>query len=237
MERALALRSEPHALLVTDAVFSVDGDLAPLADIHKITRRYGALLAVDEAHSLGVIGEGGRGAVYAAALAGERDVIRTVTLSKSLGSQGGAVLADPEIIGTLIDTARPFIFDTGLAPAATAGALAALRVLAGSPDLAVQVRARAGELAWLARQAGLTANRPDAAVLSITLGDPHSALRAQQVAADNGIRVGCFRPPSVPQDRSCLRLTARANLTEGQLSSAARAFHAVARAHGAAALH
>ncbi|MDQ1654802.1 MAG: 8-amino-7-oxononanoate synthase [Cryptosporangiaceae bacterium] len=231
-ERALALRDEPHAILVTDAVFSVDGDLAPVKELYAMTRRYGALLAVDEAHSLGVVGEGGRGAVHAAGLSGQPDVIRTVTLSKALGSQGGAVIADPLVIATLVDTARPFIFDTGLAPAATAAALTALRVLAASPDLAVQARARAAELAWLARQAGLTVNRPDAAVLSVTLGDPHSALSAQQVAAGAGIRVGCFRPPSVPENRSCLRLTARADLTEGQLSMAARAFHAVARSRG-----
>jgi 8-amino-7-oxononanoate synthase len=236
IQRALATRSEQHAVVVTDAVFSVDGDLAPLPSMHSVARRYGALLVVDEAHSLGVVGDGGRGAVHASGLAGEPDVIRTVTLSKALGAQGGAVLAAPEITTTLIDTARPFIFDTGLAPAMVAAALVAVRILASTPDLAVQVRARASELAWLVRQAGLTANRPDAAVLSVVLGDPHTALHAQQVAADNGVRVGCFRPPSVPTDRSCLRLTARANLTEGQLSAVARALHAVARSRGAATL-
>jgi 8-amino-7-oxononanoate synthase len=232
VERALAARAEPHAIVVTDAVFSVDGDLAPVAALHAAARRHRALLVVDEAHSLGVVGDGGRGTVDACGLAGEPDVIRTLTLSKALGAQGGAVVAAPEVIGTLVDTARPFIFDTGLTPPAAGAALAALRILAGNPDLAIQVRARASELAWMVRQAGLNASRPDAAVLAVTLGDPHAALHAQRVCADHGVRVGCFRPPSVPINRASLRLTARANLTEAQLSAAARALHAVARTRG-----
>jgi 8-amino-7-oxononanoate synthase len=234
VERALSVRQEEHALVVTDAVFSVDGDLAPLPALHAVARRFSALLIVDEAHSLGVVGDGGRGAIDALGLGREPDVIRTLTLSKSLGAQGGAVVGPTEVIGTLVDTARPFIFDTGLAPSSVGAALAALGVLVNTPDLALAVRAKANELAWLVRQAGLSAERPDAAVLAVPLGDPHSALHAQKVCADHGVKVGCFRPPSVPNDRSCIRLTARANLTEAELSTAARALHAVARARATA---
>lgn len=232
VERALSTRQEPHALVVTDAVFSVDGDLAPLPALHAVARRFSALLIVDEAHSLGVVGDGGRGAIAAVGLDRERDIIRTLTLSKSLGAQGGAVVGAPEVIRTLVDTARPFIFDTGLAPSSVGAALAALGVLVNTPNLALAVRAKANELAWLVRQAGLNADRPDAAVLAVPLGDPHTALHAQKVCADHGVRVGCFRPPSVPNDRSCMRLTARADLTEAQLAQAARALHAVARTRG-----
>lgn len=236
VERALSSRQEEHAIVVTDAIFSVDGDLAPLPALHAVVRRFSALLIVDEAHSLGVVGDAGRGAVDALGLGREPDIIRTLTLSKSLGAQGGAVVGATEVIGTLVDTARPFIFDTGLAPSSAGAALAALGVLVNNPELALQVRAKANELAWLVRQAGLTAERPDAAVLAVPLGDPHTALHAQKVCADHGVRVGCFRPPSVPTDRSCLRLTARADLTEAQLSTAARALHAVARSRGVATL-
>jgi len=232
VELALSMRAEEHAIVVTDAVFSVAGDLAPLPALHAVARRFSALLVVDEAHSLGVVGEGGRGAVDALGLGREPDIIRTLTLSKSLGAQGGAVVAATEIIGTLVDTARPFIFDTGLAPAAAGAALAALRVLVSTPELALRVRAKANELAWLVRQAGLSADRPDAAVLAVPLGDPHIALHAQRVCAEHGVRVGCFRPPSVPTDGSCLRLTARADLAEAQLAIAARALAAVARTRG-----
>jgi 8-amino-7-oxononanoate synthase len=236
VELALSMRSEEHALVVTDAVFSVDGDLAPLPALHAVARRFSALLVVDEAHSLGVVGEGGRGAIDALGLGREPDIVRTLTLSKSLGAQGGAVVGPTEVIGTLVDTARPFIFDTGLAPAAAGAALAALRILAHTPELALRVRAKANELAWLVRQAGLNTNRPDAAVLAVPLGDPHTALHAQRVCAEHGVRVGCFRPPSVPVDRSCLRLTARATLTEAELATAARALAAVARSRGVATL-
>ncbi|MCQ0005093.1 aminotransferase class I/II-fold pyridoxal phosphate-dependent enzyme [Actinomadura madurae] len=116
VEQALAEREEDDALVVTDAVFSVDGDLAPLAALHAAVRAHGALLVIDEAHALGVVGDGGRGAAHAAGLAGEPDVVLTLTLSKSLGSQGGAVLGAPEVIDTLVDTGRSFIFDTGLNP-------------------------------------------------------------------------------------------------------------------------
>ncbi|MFB9322887.1 8-amino-7-oxononanoate synthase [Cryptosporangium minutisporangium] len=229
VERALAGRAEEHAVVVTDALFSVDGDLAPLPDLHAVCRNYGALLVVDEAHALGVVGDRGRGAVYAAGLAAEPDVVRTVTLSKSLGSQGGAVLGASEVIQELIDRGRPFIFDTGLAPASAAAALTALRILASTPELVATVRARASELAWAARSAGLTVTRPDGAVLSVTIGDPHAALHAQAICAEFGLKVGCFRPPSVPEGRACLRLTARADLSDAEVALAARAFTMVAR--------
>jgi 8-amino-7-oxononanoate synthase len=237
VERQLAGRIEAHAVVVTDALFSVDGDLAPLPELHRVTRGYGALLVVDEAHALGVVGDRGRGAVVAAGLANESDVVRTVTLSKSLGSQGGAVLGAPEVIQELIDRGRPFIFDTGLAPASVGGALAALRILAASPELVATVRARASELAWAARSAGLPVTRPDGAVLSVTIGDPHATLQAQAVCAEFGVKVGCFRPPSVPEGRACLRLTARANLSDAEVGQAVRALGAVARTLRAPARH
>lgn len=230
VEAALAGRSEEHALVVTDAVFSVDGDLAPIEALHVVTRRHGALLVVDEAHSLGVVGPGGRGAVAAAGLSGAPDVVRTVTLSKALGGQGGAVLGAPEVIVTLVDTARAFIFDTGLAPAAAGAALAALQVLGAEPQLAEQARDRAGELSRAATAAGLAASAPAAAVVAVALGAPEQAVRAAQTCRDHGVKVGCFRSPSVPPGRSCLRLTARADLSADDVARARTALHAAAAA-------
>lgn len=114
---ALAHRTVAKALVVTDAVFSVDGDLAPLRELHLAARTHDALLIVDEAHAIGVIGEAGAGGCRAAGISGEPDVVMTLTLSKSLGSQGGAVAGTAAITDHLVDTARSFIFDTGLAPA------------------------------------------------------------------------------------------------------------------------
>ncbi|MER7212208.1 8-amino-7-oxononanoate synthase [Streptosporangium sp. NPDC000239] len=228
VEKALAGRDTEHAIVVTDALFSVDGDLAPLAELHAAAVRQGALLVVDEAHSLGILGFGGRGAAHAAGLAGERTVVRTVTLSKSLGSQGGAVLGAPEVIETLINTGRSFIFDTALAPGSVAAALAALDILHNQPELPGHVLTRAKELAALARDLGLETNDPAGAVVPIVLGQPETALRAAVICAEHGVRVGCFRPPSVPAGRSCLRLTARANLSSDDLAVIKGALTAVA---------
>jgi 8-amino-7-oxononanoate synthase len=232
VEEALADREEPDALVVTDAVFSVDGDLAPLAALHAAARAHGALLVVDEAHALGVVGAGGRGAAHAAGLAGEPDVVLTLTLSKSLAAQGGAVLGAPEVIGTLVDTGRSFIFDTGLNPPAAGAALAALDVLESDPALPARARDRARRIANLAAGSGLETAGPAAAVVPVFLGEPHAALRAAEICAEHGIRAGCFRPPSVPKGRACLRLTARATLDESDLTRLGAALAEIASSTG-----
>lgn len=211
-----------RALVLTDSVFSVDGDAAPLGELAAACRAHGAALLVDDAHGLGVLGSGGRGAAHAAGLAGTPDTVATVTLSKSLAAQGGAVLGPARVIDHLVSTARTFIFDTGLAPAATAGALAALRLLRAEPDRADRVRAAATGLHDRLTAAGLTGARPDAAVVSVHAPTPQAALRWQADCASRGLVVGCFRPPSVPDGISRLRLTARADLTAADLDHAVR---------------
>jgi 8-amino-7-oxononanoate synthase len=225
---AIAAREERAAIVVTDAVFSVSGDVAPVAALHTAACRHGALLVVDEAHSFGVLGEGGRGACHDAGIAAAPDLVRTVTLSKSLAGQGGAVLAAAEVTQTLMDTGRGFIFDTGLAPPSAGAALAALRVLRADPGLPCRARQAAARLAAAAAELGLTVTAPAAAVTAVVLGDPRDALAAQRGCAEYGVRVGCFRPPSVPAGEACLRLTGRATLTEKDISVASRAL-AVAR--------
>ncbi|MEU7043322.1 8-amino-7-oxononanoate synthase [Streptomyces varsoviensis] len=216
---ALAVHGGP-ALAVTDSVFSVDGDAAPLPALAAACRERGAALLVDDAHGLGVLGEGGRGAPYAAGLAGARDVVATVTLSKSLGSQGGAVLGPAKVIDQLVNAARTFIFDTGLAPAAAGAALAGLELLAGEPGRAARARTVAGELHARLTAAGLVAPRPSAAVVSVRAPSPEAAVRWAADCRGAGLAVGCFRPPSVPDGVSRLRLTARADLTEQQMERA-----------------
>ena len=227
VRRVLASRDEPAAIVVSDAVFSVDGALAPVAELHAAARSHGALLVLDEAHALGVVGPGGRGAAAAAGIAAEPDLIRTVTLSKSLAGQGGAVLGAPEVIGTLVDTGRGFIFDTGLAPPCAGAALAALEVIAAEPGLGTRARASAARLAAIAADLGLCVTAPDAAVLAVVVGESARAVAAQRICAGHGVRAGCFRPPSVPNGQACLRLTGRASLTDSDFATAARALAAV----------
>ncbi len=215
--QALATRAEERAVVLTDSVFSADGVLAPLRELHEVCHRHGALLIVDEAHGLGVRGAGGRGLLHELGLAGAPDVVMTTTLSKALGSQGGVVLGPRAVRDHLIDAARPFIFDTGLAPAAVGAAHAALHVLIAEPWRAQAVLDRAAELAEVCGSA-----RPDSAVVSVILGEPEVALTAATECLRRGVRVGCFRPPTVPAGTSRLRLTARASLADDEMASARR---------------
>ncbi|GGR94419.1 8-amino-7-oxononanoate synthase [Streptomyces humidus] len=221
VRKALGTHGGP-AVAVSDTVFSVDGDAAPLAALAAACRDHGAGLVVDDAHGLGVLGEGGQGAPYAAGLAGADDVVATVTLSKSLGSQGGAVLGPARVIEHLVNAARTFIFDTGLAPAAAGAALAALRLLRREPERAARARAVADELYARLTAAGLEAVSPDAAVVSVRAPSPEQALGWAADCRSAGLAVGCFRPPSVPDGISRLRLTARADLSGAELEQAVR---------------
>jgi 8-amino-7-oxononanoate synthase len=216
VDHALATRSEERAVVVTDSVFSADGDLAPLRALHDACRRHGALLIVDEAHGLGVRGDGGRGLLDEVGLAGAPDIVMTTTLSKALGSQGGVVLGPPAVRAHLIDAARPFIFDTGLAPAAVGAAHAALDVLIEEPWRAQRVLDHAATLASICGVAAV----PSSAVVSVILGEPEVAFAAAVACLDRGVRVGCFRPPTVPAGTSRLRLTARASLSDDEMALA-----------------
>ena len=178
VDRLLDESADGHALVVSDSVFSVDGGLAPLADLASAARRHEALLLVDEAHALGVVGDRGAGACSALGLAGSNDVVLTATLSKALGSQGGVLLGPRVVIDHVVDSARPFIFDTGLAPAAVGAAHAALRALQDDPGLAARARARARDIAEVARDAGWAASVPDAAITAIPVGAPDLAVAA-----------------------------------------------------------
>lgn len=216
VDRALATRSEARAVVVTDSVFSADGDLAPLRALHAACRKHGALLVVDEAHGLGVRGDGGRGLLDEVGLAGAPDLVMTTTLSKALGSQGGVVLGPAAVRAHLIDTARPFIFDTGLAPAAVGAAFAALQVLIDEPWRAQRVLDHAATLASICDVTEV----PSSAVVSVILGEPEVAFAAAAACLDRGVRVGCFRPPTVPAGTSRLRLTARASLSDDEMTLA-----------------
>jgi 8-amino-7-oxononanoate synthase len=222
--RLLAGRPEPRAIIAVESVYSVLGDEAPLAGLLALAEQHDATLLVDEAHSLGVSGSDGfrgRGSVAGTALAKHPNVIITATLSKALGSQGGAVLGSPLLREHLLNRARSFIFDTGLAPASAAAALAATRIIRDEPWRADAVHSNAAALAsGLAAAVGRldTVASPTAgAVQSLRMPSTESALAAAEAAHQAGVRVGCFRPPAVPDGIPRLRLTARATLTPTEI--------------------
>ncbi|PWR13737.1 8-amino-7-oxononanoate synthase [Micromonospora sicca] len=204
---ALAAAPGRPAVVVTESVFSVDGDLAPLAALHAVARRHGALLLVDDAHALGVTGPAGAGAVAAAGLSGEPDVVVTATLSKALGGAGGVVAGPAEFVRHLVETGRTFIFDTALPPAVAAGVAAAARLARAGDDLRAELADRAALAVRRLGAAGLTVSAPDAAVVSVTAPSPEAATAWAADCRDRGVAVGCFRPPSTPDSRSRLRLT------------------------------
>jgi 8-amino-7-oxononanoate synthase len=222
VDAALATRAESRAMVVTDSVGSAGGEFAPLTALLGVCRARGATLLADEAHGLGVCGPGGRGLVAELGLAGEPDLVVTATLSKSLGSQGGVVLAHRAVVEHLVDIARSFIFDTSLAPAAAGAALAALRVLRAEPALPNRVLAVA---AALATTAGLP--EPRSAVVSVVLGGAQRVISATAECLAQGVRVVGFRPPAVPEGTSRLRLTAHAGLTDDDVAHVAEVLGAV----------
>jgi 8-amino-7-oxononanoate synthase len=214
---ALAARTQPRAVVVLESIYSVLGDAADLVAVAALCATHDALLLVDEAHGIGVAGSG-RGAVHAAGLAGAAHVAVTATLSKALGSQGGAVLGSPLLREHLVNTARTFIFDTALAPASAAAAACAAGIVHREPELAARLLRNAY---ILAARCGV----PPApgAVQSIPVRSAEEASALAAVLRSQGVAVGCFRPPSVPDGVSRLRLTARANLTEADLERAGAA--------------
>ena len=224
VDAALASRDEERAVVITESVFSADGAVAPVRQLHEVCRRHRALLIVDEAHGLGVRGAGGRGLLHELGLSGAPDVVMTTTLSKALGSQGGAVLGSSAVRDHLVDAARPFIFDTGLAPAAVGAALAALRVLATESWRPAAVLRHAAMLAQICNETRALgaplACGGQSAVVPVILGAPEVALAAATACLEAGVRVGCFRPPTVPAGTSRLRLTARASLDPDDLELA-----------------
>ncbi|WP_328461099.1 8-amino-7-oxononanoate synthase [Actinoplanes sp. NBC_00393] len=201
-----------RAAVVTESVFSVDGDLAPLAELHAVTSSRGALLIVDDAHALGLLGPSGSGGVAAAGLAGQPDVLVTATLSKSLGGAGGVVAGPAAFVRHLVDTGRTFIYDTAPPPAVIAGVLAAVEVTRAADDLRAVVAGRGAEITGRLRAAGFAVRDPAAGVLSVPAPGPEAALAWAGDCRDRGVAVGCFRPPSTPDGSSRLRLTLNAGV-------------------------
>jgi glycine C-acetyltransferase/8-amino-7-oxononanoate synthase len=224
------VRGRP-ALIVTDGVFSMDGDVAPLAELLELARRHGARLMVDEAHATGAIGPGGSGTVAAAGLSGEVDVV-VGTLGKALGSYGAYVCASAETVDFLVNTARPFIFSTAPPPPAAGAALAALDVLEAEPQLVDHLQANAAALrAGLAAE-GLDAGGSRTQIVPIAVGEAETAMELCERVLARGVFAQGIRPPTVPEGSSRLRLTVMATHGREELARAAREIGAAAREIG-----
>ncbi len=218
-------------LIATDAVFSMDGDVAPLEEIVEVARAHRARVLVDEAHATGALGPGGRGAVAQAGLEGEVDVL-VGTLGKALGSYGAYVCGREEMVRYLVNTARPLIFSTAPAPPAAAGALAALGLVEERPHRVQRLRSHARTLRRALAAEGFAVPESDIHIVPLLVGDERDATALCKGALERGVFAQAIRPPSVPAGGSRLRLTAMASHTPAELRRAARALAGAARALG-----
>jgi 8-amino-7-oxononanoate synthase len=219
------------SLIVSDGVFSMDGDVAPLEQLMRLARRHDCRLMVDEAHATGAIGPGGRGSVAAAGLAGEVDVI-VGTLGKALGGYGAYVCAAPEIVEYLINTARPFIFSTALPPPAVAAAVAALELLESHPHRVERLQANAAALGEALADEGLALGATETQIVPLLVGDAATTMELCEGAIERGVFAQGIRPPTVPEGSSRLRLTAMATHRAAELRHAAKQIASVAREIG-----
>jgi 8-amino-7-oxononanoate synthase len=208
-------------LIVTDSVFSMDGDIAPLEEIVALAKEHDARTMVDEAHATGALGPGGRGAVARDGLEDQVDVI-VGTLGKALGSYGAYVCGGEEMIDYLINTARSLIFSTAPGPPAVAGALAALELLEESEDRVENLRSAARTLRGALALEGFPVVESDMHIVPLVVGDADMAMRLCDEALERGVFAQAIRPPTVPAGTSRLRLAAMATHTADELKRAAR---------------
>lgn len=200
-----------HALIVTDGVFSMDGDLAPLTELGALAQKHDAWLMSDDAHGLGVLAEG-RGAVFANGSKAPVD-LQMGTLSKALGSYGGYLCASKPVIDLIKTRARTLIYSTGLPPASVAAALAALDIIESDPALTARPLANAQ-----AFTRALNLPLATSPIVPVVLGDEMRALEAQQILEREGFLVTAIRPPTVPAGTARLRIAFTAAHPEGEVA-------------------
>jgi 8-amino-7-oxononanoate synthase len=208
------------SLIVTDGVFSMDGDVAPLAEIVELAQRHDARVMVDEAHGTGVLGPGGRGAAADVGLEDEVDLI-VGTLGKALGSYGAYVCCDQQMAKYLVNTARTLIFSTALPPPAVAAAMAALELLREQPRRVEKLRRNGAVLRQSLDESGLPVPGGDTPIVPLIVGDAADAVRASERSLERGVFAQAIRPPTVPAGTSRLRLAVMASHTKSELREAA----------------
>lgn len=193
-------------LIVTDSLFSMDGDLAPLVELTDLAERYDAMLMVDEAHATGVVGDQGRGVAEQSGVE-ERIPIRIGTLSKALGSIGGFVAGSQVLIDWLANRARPYVFSTACPAPMAAAALAALEIVRREPQRRSGLLAQAAALRQRLAAQGWNVGNSASQIIPILVGQPDDAVRLSMALRDRGYYVPAIRPPTVPQGESCLRIS------------------------------
>ena len=213
-------------LIVSDGLFSMDGDLARVNELADIAEQHQAMLMIDEAHSFGVQGSSGAGICSEQGVA-DRVAIRVGTLSKSFGSHGGFVAGSARLIEYLSNRARSYVYSTAAPPAAAAVALAALRIIREEPDRRAQVLSNADQLRNALADQGWNVARVGTHIVPVIIGEPAETLRIAAELKRTGNWVPCIRPPSVPTGESLLRISLSASHTDEMLARLVDAFRSV----------
>jgi 8-amino-7-oxononanoate synthase len=227
-QRLEALDPRAGAVIVVDGVYSMTGELAPLAEIAGFCDSYGARLVVDEAHGLGVLGEGGRGAAEQAGVLDRVDAV-TVAFSKSLASVGGAVMTSRAAADGIRASALPYVFSAANDPASVGAALAALRILRSEPERMARTRENGALLRAALADAGAPPLPGKGAVIAVPTGEEEVTATAWRTAFDAGVYCNAVAYPAVPRGRGVLRLSVMATHTEQQLRRAAEVVGAAAQ--------
>ena len=204
--RQLASHADGAALLASDGVFSMDGDVAPLRTLAGIARDRQATLYIDDAHAVGVLGNVGRGSIDAAGLATHDVPLRLVTFGKALGSAGAAVIGDADLIAHLAETARPYIYTTALPPAQAAATREAVRIAREGDDLRERLHASIDRLKSGARARALPLMASETPIQPVLVGDDANALAMAAALEASGYWVAAIRPPTVPEGSARLRI-------------------------------
>ncbi len=223
LARELAAARARRVLIVTDSVFSMDGDRAPLREICDLAERHGAAVMVDEAHGTGLLGPRGSGLVEEAGVRG-RVLVQMGTLSKALGSFGAYVAGDAALIELLVNRARTFIFTTGLPPAAVGAAHAAIDIVEREPARRERLWRNARALREAIVSAGIEMPALDSPILPVLLGDANRTMTVCERLLERGVFAQGIRPPTVPTGTSRLRVTVMATHDDEQIARAGRAF-------------
>ncbi|WP_245796425.1 8-amino-7-oxononanoate synthase [Domibacillus antri] len=203
-------------LIVTDGVFSMDGDIAPLPGIVELAERYNAVVMVDDAHATGVLGKNGRGTVEHFGLKG-RVEIQMGTLSKAVGAEGAYIAGSRSLIDYLVNQARPFIFSTSLPPGVMASALTAIEIIPAERERRFRLSGLSQRLYKELTSLGYTVWGGETPILAIICGEPKEALMLADALRENGIFAPAIRPPTVPDRTSRIRLTVMATHQDDQI--------------------
>jgi len=232
LEKRLA-SAEPEAgkLVIVDAVFSMDGDIINFPEVNRLSKKYGALLMVDEAHSLGVLGETGHGIEEHFGLENAVD-IHMGTLSKTIPSVGGYIAADQDTITYLKHVARAFVFSAALPPAAVAAAKASFEVIEEEPERLAALQRNIKHFLGGLKARGFDTMQSETAIVPIVCGEDEKALRMAKLAQDEGIFVLPVLPPAVPHGTSRLRANVTAAHSEEDIDYALDVFERAGKAVG-----